>query len=200
MWWSWFGPLYRPLVAAQLTTGQVTPVGEGLLHQAADEPADRDQLAPSGWLSPDLLATPDTSDLTVFNPHLTPALTLPPQTRAGDVPAGVTVTRHAVGLEVRGGEVVVLIEAGRTLPATQTELFTTADEDQLSLTIRVMRDDNATPPHHTPLGRYEISGFQPGRPGTTRIAVTFHLDHRENLTVTAKDLNGETPAVVRRQP
>ncbi len=95
------------------------------------------------------------------------------------------VLRESIGIETRGGVFTKLIERGNIIPAACSEVFTTADDNQLSIQIRVFRGDHSLAVENTSLGTFEVSGIAPARPGIPQIEVTFHVDADEEVSLSA---------------
>jgi molecular chaperone DnaK (HSP70) len=106
------------------------------------------------------------------------------------------VLRQSVGIETRGGKFAKLIERGSALPATRSEVFTTSDDGQASIRINVFRGDHDQTAFNTSLGVFEVSVLAPGPPGQPQVEITFTIDARDHLTVSARDLGtgAELPA------
>jgi molecular chaperone DnaK len=96
--------------------------------------------------------------------------------------------RQSIGIETRGGKFTKLIERGSALPATCSEIFTTADAGQTSIQITVFRGDHRQAARNENLGVFELSGIAPGPAGQHQIETTFTVDPAGNLTVSARYL------------
>jgi molecular chaperone DnaK len=109
------------------------------------------------------------------------ALSAQPDAEAG---AGLSNT---IGIETKGGVFTALISRGTLLPASRTEIFTTADRDQTSIKITLFQGERALAKHNRRLGLFEISGLPPGPAGKPQIAVTFSVDESHAFNLTARD-------------
>ena len=96
--------------------------------------------------------------------------------------------RQSIGIETKGGKFTRLINKGSPLPISRTEIFTTADPGQPSIKIKLFRGDRRRAADNVCLGLYELTGFSPGPPGQSQIAVTFTVGPDEALQVTASDV------------
>ena len=108
------------------------------------------------------------------------------------------VLRESIGIETRGGVFTKLIERGTMIPAACSEIFTTADNNQPSIQIRVFRGDHSLAEQNTSLGTFEVSGIAPARPGIPQIEVTFHVNADEEVSLSAEAL--PTGVSARRVP
>jgi molecular chaperone DnaK len=107
--------------------------------------------------------------------------------------------RHSVGIETKGGRFTPLIPKGARLPASVTETFTTADPDQESIQLRPFQGDKPLASLNQQLGHFEVTEIPPANPGEPLIYVTFHVDAKGKLTITARDEgNDEDLPVLRR--
>lgn len=132
--------------------------------------------------------------------------------RRNDGPGNVPVTLSAqpdaepgaalsstIGIETKGGVFTALISRGTLLPASRTEIFTTADRDQTSIKMMIFQGERALAKQNRRLGLFEISGLPPGPAGKPQIAVTFSVDESHAFTVTARDQKtGEKMSVLQR--
>lgn len=102
--------------------------------------------------------------------------------RAGEVRLG-----QSIGLETRDGKFRRLIDKGSQLPVSRTEIFTTAEDGQPDIKIRLFGGDHRRAAKNACIGVYELSGFPPGPPLRPQIAVTFSIGLDGVLQVTARD-------------
>ena len=98
------------------------------------------------------------------------------------------VLRRSIGIETKGGKFTRLITKGTPLPASRTEIFTTADPYQPSIKIKLFSGDRRRAASNVCLGQYELTGFAPGPPGQPQIEVMFSVGLDEALQVKARDL------------
>ncbi|MFC7247652.1 Hsp70 family protein [Catellatospora aurea] len=105
------------------------------------------------------------------------------------VPVRGGVTGTAVGIEVGGGAFLPLIEAGTVVPCASTQLFTTADDGQPVLRVRVYHGDRPTVADNRSLGVYELL-LEPAPAGTPQIGVTLRVEHTGVFRLTAVQADG----------
>jgi molecular chaperone DnaK (HSP70) len=91
------------------------------------------------------------------------------------VPLQSGVTAAAVGIETRGGVFTPLIQPGTTVPCAVTEVFTTADDYQPSIKIRVFQGNSSAVADNHKLGDYELLITAAPR-GVPQISITFDVD------------------------
>src|SRR5216683_4566815 len=100
------------------------------------------------------------------------------------------VTPLSLGIETLGGVLTKLIERNTTIPKTKKETFSTADDNQTAVTIRVFQGESpiASSPSNRLLGQFNLEGIPPAPRGMPQIEVSFDIDHNGILHVGAKDL------------
>ena len=98
------------------------------------------------------------------------------------------VTPLSLGIETLGGVLTRLIEKNTTIPAKKSEMFSTAEDNQPSVSIHVLQGEREMAQDNKTLGRFELTGIQPAPRGTTQIEVTFDIDANGIVNVSAKDM------------
>jgi molecular chaperone DnaK len=100
------------------------------------------------------------------------------------------VTPLSLGIETMGGVLTKLIERNTTIPTTKKEVFSTAEDNQTAVTVRVFQGESpiANSPSNRLLAQFNLEGIPPAPRGVPQIEVTFDIDHNGILNVSAKDL------------
>jgi molecular chaperone DnaK len=100
------------------------------------------------------------------------------------------VTPLSLGIETLGGVLTKLIERNTTIPTTKKETFSTAEDNQTAVTIRVFQGESpiAQSPSNRLLGQFNLEDIPPAPRGMPQIEVSFDIDHNGILHVSAKDL------------
>jgi molecular chaperone DnaK len=100
------------------------------------------------------------------------------------------VTPLSLGIETMGGVLTVLIPRNTTIPTTKKEVFSTAEDNQTAVTVKVYQGESpiANSPSNRLLAQFNLEGIRPARRGEPQIEVTFDIDNNGVLNVSAKDL------------
>ncbi|MGM9685044.1 MAG: molecular chaperone DnaK [Bacteroidaceae bacterium] len=97
------------------------------------------------------------------------------------------VTPLSVGIETLGGVMTKLIEANTTIPAKQSQVFSTATDNQTEVTIHVLQGERPMAAQNRTIGQFNLTGITPAPRGVPQIEVTFDIDKNGILNVSAKD-------------
>ncbi|MEX0617965.1 MAG: molecular chaperone DnaK [Pseudohongiellaceae bacterium] len=97
------------------------------------------------------------------------------------------VTPLSLGIETLGGVASPLIEKNTTIPTKKTQVFSTADDNQTAVTIRVVQGERKQASQNKSLGRFDLADIPPSPRGMPQIEVSFDLDANGILNVSAKD-------------
>ncbi len=97
------------------------------------------------------------------------------------------VTPLSLGVETLGGVMTKIIERNTTIPVSKQEVFSTAADNQPSVTIHVLQGEREFAKDNRTLGQFELAGIAPAPRGMPQIEVQFALDANGILTVTATD-------------
>jgi len=98
------------------------------------------------------------------------------------------VTPLSLGLETLGGVNTKLIERNTTIPTRKTQVFTTAEDGQTSVDIRILQGEREMANDNKELGRFRLEGIPAAPRGIPQIEVTFNIDANGIVNVSAKDL------------
>ncbi|MEU0245688.1 molecular chaperone DnaK [Streptomyces sp. NPDC006235] len=98
------------------------------------------------------------------------------------------VTPLSLGIETKGGIMTKLIERNTTIPTRRSEIFTTAEDNQPSVTVQVYQGEREIAAYNKKLGMFELSGIAPAPRGVPQIEVAFDIDANGIMHVSAKDM------------
>ncbi len=97
------------------------------------------------------------------------------------------VTPLSLGIETLGGVMTKLIEKNTTIPTTQTQVFSTAADNQPAVTVHVLQGERDRADANKSLGRFDLADLPPAPRGVPQIEVSFDIDANGILSVSAKD-------------
>ncbi|PJF48919.1 MAG: molecular chaperone DnaK [Chloroflexi bacterium] len=97
------------------------------------------------------------------------------------------VTPLSLGVETLGGVMTVLIPRNTTIPVRKSEIFSTAEDNQSAVDIRVFQGERPMAADNMLLGQFRLEGIPPAPRGMPQIEVTFDIDANGILNVSAKD-------------
>ena len=97
------------------------------------------------------------------------------------------VTPLSLGLETRGGVFTRMIDRNTTIPTKKSQIFSTAEDNQQAVTIRVFQGEREMALDNKMLGQFDLIGIPSARSGIPQIEVTFDIDANGIVNVSAKD-------------
>ena len=97
------------------------------------------------------------------------------------------VTPLSLGIETLGGVFTRMIDRNTTIPTKKSQVYSTADDNQSAVTIRVFQGEREMAADNKMLGNFDLIGIPPARRGVPQIEVTFDIDANGIVNVSAKD-------------
>jgi Fe-S protein assembly chaperone HscA len=110
------------------------------------------------------------------------------------------VTPLSLGIETMGGVVSKIILRNSTIPATGSEMFTTAVDNQTAVDIHVLQGERELVADNRSLARFKLRGIPPMPAGLPRVQVQFQIDANGILSVTARELRTEVEQTIEVKP
>ena len=97
------------------------------------------------------------------------------------------VTPLSLGIETLGGVMAKIIQKNTTIPTKGQQIFSTAEDNQPAVTIKVFQGERELCQHNKLLGEFNLEGIAPARRGHPQIEVTFDIDANGIMNISAKD-------------
>ncbi len=110
------------------------------------------------------------------------------------------VTPLSLGIETMGGVVSKIILRNSTIPATGSEMFTTAVDNQTAVDIHVLQGERELVADNRSLARFKLRGIPPMPAGMPRVQVQFQIDANGILSVTARELRTDVEQTIEVKP
>jgi molecular chaperone DnaK len=107
------------------------------------------------------------------------------------------VTPLSLGIETLGGIMTKLVERNTTIPTERKQIFSTADDNQMAVTVKVYQGERQMAADNRLLGQFNLEGIPPAPRGMPQIEVKFDIDANGILNVSAKDLGTGKEQTVR---
>jgi len=110
------------------------------------------------------------------------------------------VTPLSLGIETLGGVFTRMIDRNTTIPSKKSQVYSTADDNQSAVTIRVFQGEREMAADNKILGQFDLVGIPPAPRGVPQIEVTFDIDANGLVSVNAKDKGTGKEQQIRIQP
>lgn len=112
----------------------------------------------------------------------------------------IDVAPLSLGIETLGGVFSKIVEKNTSIPVKKSQVFTTAEDGQSSVNIKIYEGERPLVSHNKLLGEVILSGIPPAPKGVPKIEVTFEADANGIYTVTARDQGSSTERELRVEP
>ena len=93
-----------------------------------------------------------------------------------------------LGIELNHDKMDVVIPKNATIPCSETKMYTTSEDYEKEIKIKVLQGNDANSKNNSVIGEFTLAGFEPKKKGETMIEVTFAVDDNGIITITAQDV------------